>query len=164
MKRSTAGYSLSEIFIVISIVGIISAIAIGAYGNVTTGSKEAVYQEQVARLNNAVQRYRATYSRLPVPKSTNSNTDELDVLHSLQYEREEKPKDISRYSQFPYFPRDYNPNTSAESSDYRIEWNGSGFQLLKPPVQGSGLRVDTQPGIALRLTDGSFLPVGNTYE
>ena len=134
-----AGYSLPEIMVTIAVIGIMAAIALASFGNVTDGAKLAQAQSITAKLNAAVKSFDQTNWDMPTAADDTATTDELKVLRSLQY----KPAASlgSFNSAAPFYSPNWNPTASNSTQDYRVMWNGFNFQLLTPGTVGQGLKL-----------------------
>lgn len=136
-KRSSLGrrgFSLVEILVVVSVIGVLSAIAIPAYSGLTESTRRTESEDFVESLNRAVRTFGQCNWDLKTTPDAAATTDEFLVLRSLQYRRSPMPSPGS-----PYFDGRYNPATSSDSSTYRIRWNGTTFEVLRPGTAGTGL-------------------------
>ena len=135
MKRAihNQAFTLIEMLVTIAIVGILSAVAIINLSPIDGKARAGVSQNLVETLNDGVKRFgHANYS---IPRAADSGTDdEIEVLRTLQWRDVDSPGS-------PYARPDWQPGVSADDSDYRIQWNGRTFQLLRPGTAGAGLQV-----------------------
>ncbi len=137
-RKPRAGFSFVELIITLAIMGLLAAVAIPVYSNVTKSSGETIATDHVESLNRAVAKFSQNCWRLPSPADNSVTTDEFVVLRSIQYRFPiSNPKVGS-----PYFDPRYNPTASSSTNDLRIRWNGTGFELLKTGTAGSGLRYN----------------------
>ena len=58
---------------------------------------------------------------------------------------------------------DWNPSTSDSTEDWRIQWTGSAWKLLKPETQGAGIKVifDGSDLGTVYVFPDNFTPVGS---
>lgn len=148
--RWHAGYSMSELIIVISIMGVLAGIAVGSFNQYLDGSKEAVAIERQEMLNQALHRFAQSNNELLYAKTEQTAGDELWVLQKLQYRNPDN--DLARVGS-PYMDPRYNPVPSSAVDQYRLRWTGSRYELLKPGKAGLGLLMNfagsdfTQPRV-----------------
>jgi type II secretory pathway pseudopilin PulG len=134
--------SLVEILVSISIIAILSMLAIPTYKSFFTGSKDALASSLLETLNTAIHRFNEGNYEMNVAAGTDSSASvELSIVRTLQYRNPLNPKVGS-----PYVHPRWNPAASSNSSDYRIKWKGTLFVLLAPGAAGSGLKVDFEAG------------------
>ena len=138
-RGSCCGYSVTELVIVISIMGTLAGITVGSFNQFLGGAKDAVAEERVETLNQGLHRFaQQNYELLFNPVNT-ATADELVILRTLQY-RHENPNRATIGS--PYFDPRYNPVASSSLSDYRIRWTGKNYHLLKPGTPGTGMLMN----------------------
>ncbi len=138
-RVSYYGYSVTELVVVISIMGVLAGITVGSFNQFLGGAKDAVAEERVETLNQGLHRFaQQNYELLFNPVNT-ATADELVILRTLQY-RHENPNRATVGS--PYFDPRYNPAASSSLSDYRIRWTGKNYQLLKPGTPGTGMLMN----------------------
>lgn len=133
------GYSMSELVIVISIMGVISTIGVSGMRHFLDGAKIATAQERQERLNQAVRNFNASNYELTFTPNPGSTVDERTMLLSLQYRNPDAPAFGA-----PYFDPRYQPKESSDSKEYRLRWAGQLFELLKPGTSGTGFLIDFQ--------------------
>ncbi|MCB1086139.1 MAG: type II secretion system protein [Verrucomicrobiae bacterium] len=137
------GFTLAEAIITIAVLGIIAAIGVSAFGDITSKSKDTIAQNLVETLNQATRNFSHANWDMRFTASANSSGDEMMVLRSLQWREPDgtaNQKEI--FYKGPYMRADWNPDTSSDTADWRIQWTGSSWKLLKPDVAGAGLKVD----------------------
>ncbi len=137
-SRLRLGYSLSEMIMVISGIGILASIALPQFGTIYQGSQEVVAKEKLEMLNKGVKDHQHASvdnleNLLPVPNAT---WDESRVLLQLQYRSPDAPSVGA-----PYVMTKYRPAISSNAADYRMEWTGTVFRLLTPGQSGAGIKV-----------------------
>ncbi|MBB5031747.1 type II secretion system protein [Prosthecobacter vanneervenii] len=137
--RCAAGFSMTELVIVISILSVLAAITVNAMNQYLEGGKIALTQERQEMLNRAVytfaqQNYQIVFS----PMGDNAG-DELAILRTLQYR---DPNSYRAKLGSPYIDPRYNPGTSSSTKDYRLQWTGKVFKVLEPGDSGSGLLMN----------------------
>jgi len=161
LRITDSAFSLVETLIVIAILGIITAIAVPSAGKISSGGKTTIAQNLTEKLNRGVRSFSQanwdmTFSAIEV-----SGGDELLVLRSLQYAPDDSNSD--GFHGAPYFRNDWNPTTSNDTDDYRIQWTGSAWKLLLPGDSGYGLKVlfdASDIGEPFTFPD-AFVPVGS---
>ncbi len=155
--RKFSGFSLVEVTISISIAGIMAAIAIAAFGNITKGAKISIAQNVVESLNDATKQFgHAQYKIVSTEENTDS-TDEIQILRTLQW----KDPSIEFGTPGPFMKTDWIPAASNSTEDYRAVWAGSFWKLVQPGTSGAGLKIDFQAsdvGVQVDLGD-DFEPV-----
>lgn len=138
-RGSARGYSVTELVIVVSIMGTLAGIAVGSFNQFLGGAKGALAQERVESLNQGLHRFaQQNYELLFSPVST-ATADELVILRTLQY-RHEDPDRATIGS--PFADPRYNPVANSSVDEYRIRWAGKSYELLKPGTPGTGLLMN----------------------
>ncbi len=104
IRRSWRGFTLIELLVVMSIIVILSTVAMAQYRNSVTRSKEAVLREDLFRMRDAIDQYYADKNEYPTT---------LADLASSGYMRE-VPKDpftnsASTWQEVPAEPDPNNP-------------------------------------------------------
>ncbi len=69
-RRSTEGFTLIEIMIVMTLVIVLSSVGLSLYTNSVTRAKEAVLREDLFRMRDALDQYYADHSRYPATLDT----------------------------------------------------------------------------------------------
>lgn len=133
------GYSVTELVIVISIMGTLAGIAVGSYNQFLGGAKDALAQERLESLNQGLHRFAQHNYELLFSPVTNATADELVILRTLQC-RHEDPDRAAIGS--PYADPRYNPVGSSAINEYRLRWAGKSYELLKPGTPGTGLLMN----------------------
>lgn len=133
------GYSVTELVIAVSIMGILAGIAVGSFHQFLGGGQDALAAERRERLNQALYRFAQQNYDLRFNAMNGSSADEMAVLRTLQY-RDPDPARARIGS--PYMDPRYNPVTSTDSSTYRLRWNGRLYEMLVPGKPGSGLLMN----------------------
>lgn len=130
----SAAFSLPELLTTIAVIGILAAIAIQSYRGIQDSAKETVARDNLGLLNRAVLHYGEVARDITVTAVSGSATDELAILATLKTRDAEIPGS-------PYLERNFRDTVSSSSDDYRIQWNGHAFELLRPGTTGTGLRA-----------------------
>lgn len=130
-------FSLTEILVVVAVIGVLTAIAIPVYSNVTESAKNVQADDFAETLNKSVRNYAQAAWEIPTAGDNSATTDEFIVIRSLQY----KWPATSMKPGSPFFSQLYNPTASSSSTQYRIRWNGKIFESLRPGTSGTGLLV-----------------------
>lgn len=130
---------MTEIVVVISIIGILAALAVTSFSQFLGGAQDAVAAERLENLNQALHRFAQQNYELLLNDMPGATADEMVVLRTLQY----RDPDINRTKiGSPYFDPRYNPVSSSSDSQYRLRWTGQLYELLKPGTAGTGLMVN----------------------
>ena len=135
-RRSPHGFSVTEMVITIAILGVLAGVVIVSMNGSFSASQETLAKARVEMLNSALHRWAMAYPEMYFPVNSGSTNDELYVLRALQYRDPDADKAAIGS---PFVPPEYNPRDSSSSADYRISWNGRGYQLLRPGQEGTGL-------------------------
>jgi prepilin-type N-terminal cleavage/methylation domain-containing protein len=137
--RWRAGFSLTEIIVVICVLTVLAGVAMVAMSGAFLASKESLAQSRVEWLNRALYEFAQQNYEMVFTSRDDTAADEMFVLRSIQYRNpdEDKAKLGS-----PYITPTYNPVASSETSDYRIRWTGKLYQLIRPGDEGLGLKMD----------------------
>jgi type II secretory pathway pseudopilin PulG len=134
--------SLVEILVSITIMAILTMVAIPTYMAYFNSSKDALASNLLETLNSGVHRFNEGNYELNVTPGTDSSAAvELSILRTLQYRNPLNPKVGS-----PYVHARWNPVASSNTDDHRLKWKGTLFILLPPGTAGSGLKVDFNSG------------------
>lgn len=136
------GFSLTEMLVVVAIVGVITAIALPYYGNIRDSALRTQATDRMEQLNRAVKLYNQSNWELVTAADPNAVTDELKVLRSLQYNWQGRTRPMNATT--PYYPAKWNPVESSDASQLRFRWNGRSFELLGNGVAGKGLLMNFQ--------------------
>lgn len=136
--RRRWGYSLAEMIMVISGIGILAGIVLPKFGDIFQASQLVGAREKLEMLNQGLKNHQHASpdnleNRLPVPNAT---WDEYTILMQLQFRSPDSPS-----SGAPYVMTNYRPAMSSSSADYRMEWTGTVFRLLTPGQNGAGIKV-----------------------
>lgn len=127
-----------ELVITISILGVLAGVVIimmnGAFG----ASQETLAISRVEMLNSALHTWSTANRQMSFIRRDETTSDELIVLRDLQYRN---PVEAKAAIGSPYVPPEYNPPNSSSDEDYRIRWNGRSFELLRPGISGTGLKM-----------------------
>lgn len=130
---------MSELVIVISIIGVLSTIIVRSFQQFLVGSKDAVAAARQEMLNQGLSQFAQQNYELRFNPMDGSTADEMVVLRTLQY----RDPDIDRAKiGSPYMDPRYNPVASSSTALYRLRWTGSLYQLLKPGQTGTGLLMN----------------------
>lgn len=130
---------MTEMIIVISVIGILAGVAIVQLIGMKNGTQDTVARQKLETLNRAVAAHQESNARdnlENLPSAPGATWDELKILMQLQFRDPVRPSVGS-----PYMVTNYRPATSSDVKDYRIMWTGSNFRLLPPGTTGSGIKV-----------------------
>lgn len=133
-----AGFSMSEIIVTISILGILAAVAVLNLGSNYASIQRTLAAEKMEMLNRGLNDRAASIKEYTESAASGATWDENLLLLTLQYRN---PDDDAADTNSPYIDPRYRPKTSSSPSTYRLQWNGRRFELLSPGTEGSGLLV-----------------------
>lgn len=135
---------MSELVIVISILGVLAGLAVAGYGNLLESSKLMLARERAEALNQALTRFAQENFEQNFPRMDGSAVDEMAVLQMIQYDNPEPDNPARQRSQpgAPYFDQRYRPANTADVQTYRLRWTGRLYELLPPGRAGTGLLMD----------------------
>jgi len=162
LKARSRGISLVEMIITVAVIGILSAIAVPTVGNIFGKSKEVVADNVVQGLNKATREFGHSQWDLKLTPVPNTGNDELALLRTLQW-KEPTTAASELNPKGPFMRIDWNPSVSTDTEEFRIEWTGSAWRLLKPGTAGGGLKIDfegTDLGTGYVHPD-DFTPIGS---
>ncbi len=134
-----SGFSMTEMVMVICILGVLAGITVLSFGGFLEGAKDAVAAERQETLNQAVHRFAQQNYELLFNASAGSISDELVILRTLQYRDSNANR---RKAGSPYYDPRYNPVASSDAALHRLRWSGTQFELLKPGKSGTGILMD----------------------
>lgn len=130
---------MSEMVIVVSIMGVLAGIAVMPMNQFLGASKGALASARQETLNQAVYRFAQQNYELLFDAMNGSIADEMVILRTLQY----RDPNINRAQPgSPYMDPRYNPVSSSDSTVHRLRWTGRLFELLKPGQSGTGILMD----------------------
>lgn len=132
------GFSLSEMVITISLLGILSGVAMVSLHSGFSASQETLALDRLETVNRAVHQYSVSNTELVFNAKADSAADEIYLLRKLQYRN---PNEAKAAVGSPYLPPNYNPAISSTATEFRLRWNGRLFELLRPGQNGTGLKV-----------------------
>jgi prepilin-type N-terminal cleavage/methylation domain-containing protein len=145
-----AAFTLVELLVTVSVIGVLVGISIPIYSGVRGASERAVATDHVESLNHAVVKYSQECWKMPTAAAPDVTDDEYAVLRSLQY----RFPATSLKPGSPFFNPNYDPRTSSSLEAIRIRWNGKSFELLERGEPGKGLMYDN--GNDVKSTPYSF--------
>lgn len=137
--RRQAGFSMTELVIVISILSVLAGIVVNSMGQFLQGGKIALATERQEMLNRAVYTFAQQNYQIVFSPMGDSAGDELAILRTLQYR---DPNNYRAKRGSPYIDPRYNPATSSSTQDYRLQWTGQMYKLLSPGDSGNGLLMN----------------------
>jgi type II secretory pathway pseudopilin PulG len=131
--------------------GILAGVVLVQMSGSYEKAREALALERLEILNGNLKERAVSLREYVLNRSDSSTADELLVLMDLQYRNPDPAKaDFNS----PYIDPRYRPTTSSSSADYRLRWTGRMFELLRPGIAGSGLKL---------VFDGSDIGTPRTY-
>jgi prepilin-type N-terminal cleavage/methylation domain-containing protein len=138
-SRKQSGFSMSELVIVISILGVFGSIAVPSFSQYLGGAKDSLAATRQEALNQSVYRFAQQNYELVFNRMDDSVADELVILRTLQY----RDPNINRAKVgSPYYDPRYNPVSSSDNSKYRLRWTGKIYELLQPGDNGTGVLMN----------------------
>ncbi|HEY8899537.1 MAG TPA: prepilin-type N-terminal cleavage/methylation domain-containing protein [Chthoniobacterales bacterium] len=158
-------FSLPEMVVVIALIGILAAIAIQGFSGTSTAARETVARDNLQLLNRGLLHFNQTNWDVVLNRNDSSTADELAILRTLQW-RNPDPSTPGAPGA-PYVPQNFSDTTSSSTDDYRIQWNGYAFELIRPGTVGMGLLTgERNPGSASSYSFPSdYQPLGpNQHE
>ena len=138
-RRGRAGYSVTELVIVMSIIGVLAGIVVTSFSNLLGGAKDSLAQERREMLNQALHRFAQQNYEMVYQRMDNSAGDELAILITLQYRN---PDEDRATIGSPYVDPRYRPISSNANDTYRLRWTGRLFEVLPPGTSGTGLLMN----------------------
>lgn len=160
-RSGRSAFSMAELLITVAVIGIMAGVGISSFKNVREGSRVGVAREVLGNLNGAV----AEYSQINWEIRVNAQADESDEVWILQSLQWRDPSDPAMGS--PYMNPSWIAEVSSDTTDFRIRWNGTAFELIDPGTAGTGLRVNFEGGSDMGgsvVHPEGFFPVGTaTY-
>jgi prepilin-type N-terminal cleavage/methylation domain-containing protein len=130
------GMSLTEVLTVVSIIGILAAVAVPIYSSTFGNSQSTVAENTLETLNAAVHSFNEINYELVLTTADTNGQNEMAILQTLQYRSPTNPSPSS-----PYMDPAWSPTISSSTSDYRLVWQGTLFTLVSPGTSGTGLKV-----------------------
>ncbi len=137
-RGRSAGFSMTEMVITISILGILSGVVMISMGDSFLAGQETLAVNRMEMLNRALHQFSQGNYEMIFTARPDSAADELFVLRTLEYRI---PNESKAKAGSPYVTPYYNPPTSSNVADFRIRWNGRLYELLRPGQTGSGLKM-----------------------
>jgi prepilin-type N-terminal cleavage/methylation domain-containing protein len=133
LDQARRAFSLPEMIVVISVIGILAGIIINSFGNMPEYARRAIAYDKMEDLNRRLHQRAVAYVLYAnVPSDTNA--DEQILLYDMQNSWPGQP-------QAPYFDPTYAPVSSANINDYRMRWAGERLEMLEPGTPGNGLKI-----------------------
>jgi type II secretory pathway pseudopilin PulG len=129
-------FSIVELMIVVTMLGIITSIAIPQLGGVLSNSKEVLVKDFAETLNKAVKKHSQLNYDIKLGSDDSLAAEEISIIRTLQWRGHADPAPGS-----PFLRQDWHPVVSSSVSDFRIQWNGTEFVVIWPGEDGVGLWV-----------------------
>lgn len=133
-RRLSRAFSLVELMVCISLIGVFSGLAVTQFGQVTPAARQTAGTDTMNLLNRAVLHYGQINANIAVSPVEGSTDDELAVLALLKVRDAAVPGS-------PYVSADFSTDVSDEINTVRARWNGKFFQLIPEGVAGTGLEI-----------------------
>ena len=138
-SRAVSGFSMTELVIVISVLGVLSTIAVTSFNHLLGSGKDVVASERREMLNQALHRFAQQNYDMVFTRIDGSTADEMVILRTLQYRN---PDPARTMIGSPYFHPAYNPVGGSSADTYRLRWTGRNYELLKPGTPGAGILMN----------------------
>lgn len=139
-QRITGGtasaFSLVELVVTIGVLGVISGISLSYFGGTFKGSKNVVASEMAETLNLGLKKHAQVNYEFNLTADDDDTADEIAIVRSLQYRHPTSPAPGA-----PFVRPNWHPVGSDDEEEYRLRWNGTVFEILKPETAGSGLKI-----------------------
>lgn len=132
--RRRAGFSMTELVTVISIIGVLASILVARFPDLAGSGREVLARQKLEMLNGALISMNYSGRRIEAPANLGTAGDEQLIIMTLQRRDESLPGS-------PFVLPTYRPPASSDAQDYRLRFNGTRFELLLPGQAGTGLKV-----------------------
>jgi len=129
------GFSVTEMVMAISIMGILAAIIMGNYGDLQNSTRVTLANQRLEMLNQSLGRYATAFREIIGAPLLATDQDEQLILMTLQMEQNAEVRG-------PFTPPTYRPRGSSSANDFRMRFNGVRFELLLPGSAGTGLKIE----------------------
>jgi prepilin-type N-terminal cleavage/methylation domain-containing protein len=136
---SARGFSLSEIVVTVSVLGILATIVIITMNGSFSAAKDTIASHRQETVNQAVSAFMTSFVEINYTAKPASTQDELFIIAALRFR---DPNELRADAGTPYIQQDYNPKGSTSAADYRLRWTGRRFELLRPGQEGVGLKIE----------------------
>ncbi|MDZ4406339.1 type II secretion system protein [Prosthecobacter sp.] len=138
-RRRERGFSVTELVVTISIMGVLAGITVGSFNQFLGGAKDALAEARQEMLNQALHRFAQQNYEMLFNAMDSATADEMVILRTLQY----RDTNLGRAKiGSPYMDPRYNPLSSSSTTLYRLRWTGRMYELLKPGQSGTGLLMN----------------------
>ena len=151
------GFSIVELMIVVTMLGIITSIAIPQLSGVLSNSKEVLVKDFSETLNKAVKKHSQLNYDIKLEADDSLAAEEISIIRTLQWRGHVDPVPGS-----PFLRQDWHPVVSSSVSDFRLQWNGNQFVVIWPGEYGVGVWVKfdgSDYGLNYKFPE-DFLPAG----
>ncbi len=132
--RSRAGFSMTELVTVISIIGVMASIVVARFPDLDSSGRQVLARQKLEMLNGALTSMSYSGRRIEAPANLGTAADEQLIVMTLQMRDES-------LTGSPFVVPTYRPQASSDPGDYRLRFNGTRFELLMPGQAGTGLQV-----------------------
>jgi prepilin-type N-terminal cleavage/methylation domain-containing protein len=136
-RGRNSAFSLVELVVTIGVLGVISGISLSYFGGTLKSSKSVVANEMAETLNLGLKKHAQVNYEFNLDADDDDSADEIAVVRSLQYRHPTNPAPGA-----PFVRSNWHPVGSDDDADFRLRWNGTVFEILKPETEGSGIKVD----------------------
>lgn len=127
ISSNSRAFSIQEMLITITVIGIMAAIAIPNIAGVVPGSENAVAQRNLNLLNSAYNGFAMANRSLSGTSATTAQ-----VLSYMKFRDTAIPGS-------PFIPQTMNLVTTSSTQTYRAYWNGEVFRMYSKGVDGTGV-------------------------
>lgn len=150
------GFSMTEMVITVSIIGVLAAIIVVSMSDMIGGSKTVLAKQRLEMLNGGLNQMAMSGRQIFTSPQLTSTLDENLVVMTLQM------RDLNLVGS-PFVVPTYLPKGSSDGTTYRLRFTGHRFELLLPGQAGTGLKVEfdgSDMGPA-RIFPPNFRPYGS---
>jgi prepilin-type N-terminal cleavage/methylation domain-containing protein len=150
------GFSMPEMVVTISIIGVLAAIIVVSMSDMVGNGKVVLAYQRMEMLNSGLNQMAMNGRQIATAPQLTSALDENLVVMTLQMRNE-------MLVGSPYVVPTYLPKASSDGTTFRLRFTGHRFELLLPGQAGTGLKVEfdgSDMGPA-RVFPANFRPYGS---
>ncbi|MCP4849241.1 MAG: prepilin-type N-terminal cleavage/methylation domain-containing protein [Verrucomicrobiaceae bacterium] len=155
--RKNCGFSLVEVIVTVTVLVVITSIAIKYFGGTLDASRSVVAEDVMTVINNGLKKHSQINYEFNLSADHEGTDDEIAILRSLQWR-----DPVNLVPGAPFIPGNWQPVPSSDIKEYRLRWNGKVFNVIEPGASGSGIKVQfdaSDYGLNYTFPD-DFVPVG----
>jgi len=128
------GFTLAELLITISIIGVLAGIALVYFGNILPNTRLQTAIDSSELLNRGVSHYDQVNAQIAIAAAAGTD-DEMAVVTLL------KARDASAPGS-PYIQENFSAVPSSSPEVVRLQWTGQRFEVIPEGTSGSGIAVN----------------------